>query len=163
MRLASLFFAVLCAFAAAAQELLSVPGPEMGINVIPAARNRWTLQRIQPADESRLATPVVRTDLDLFSLEYGASLKPWSFAVPDGVYEVRVLYADCWNKEPGVWQTLKVGTDVRRYDTVRDVGRCAAGVHVFRDVRPENGRITVTLEFGIINGIEIFKRSKGGK
>ena len=87
----------------------------------------------------------------------------YTFPVPDGVYEVRVLYADCWNKEPGVWQTLKVGTDVRRYDTVRDVGRCAAGVHVFRDVRPENGRITVTLEFGIINGIEIFKRSKGGK
>ena len=83
MRLASLFFAVLCAFAAAAQELLSVPGPEMGINVIPAARNRWTSQRIQPADESRLATPVVRTDLDLFSLEYGASLKPWSFTVPE--------------------------------------------------------------------------------
>ena len=64
---------------AVAQELLYVKEPTMGVNVIPAERNRWTAKWIRPASDVKAA--VEYPDVEFFRREYGKSCAPFTLDV----------------------------------------------------------------------------------
>ena len=110
---------------------------------------------------SRGEIPILKTGRpSVYRTESSESGKPmvYRFPVKDGTYRVTLHIADTYNQQDrGVKWIFGVGDDIRRVNIWEKAGGTGktATVHVFENVKPKDGRLTVTFALAVVNGIEI--------
>ena len=94
--------------AVAAPKLQFESGDNMGINPLPAERNRWKAHRIEcPLTKAEAGRFALRGDLDFFTLEYGKPIAEFEFDIP--ACGTNFIWGAASDVSPAVSQAVRFG------------------------------------------------------
>lgn len=108
------------------------------------------------ADRGNIAIAKTKTP-SIYRTESGNPSALWyHIPVTNGVYEVRLHFAETWDREPGRTMQVSVGDATRTVKPWDAGGRCCALIEKFTNIQPCGGIISIGLKGNvIINGIEV--------